>query len=91
MDKKSTGQCINKILRDLKSFGITLEIDNKTYEVLGVRYPRKFLSIQVSVQRNQSLTRLNSTKEDAKLHLLNLAPYPWSSAAYCCIKRDNRE
>lgn len=35
----SERKCLNKVLADLKDFGVTVEIDDKTYEVLGVKYP----------------------------------------------------
>lgn len=39
MREKSAAKCLKKVLKDLKGFGVIVEVDNKTYEVIGVKYP----------------------------------------------------
>jgi hypothetical protein len=39
--KESTHKCINKVLNDLAEFGVIVEVDPKTFEVLGVGWPKE--------------------------------------------------
>jgi hypothetical protein len=40
MQKKSARKCVNNVLRELQSFGVKVEVDPSTFEVLGVSYPQ---------------------------------------------------
>jgi hypothetical protein len=41
MSKTSQHNLLKKFLSELKSFGVIVEVDKKTFEVLGVKYPEK--------------------------------------------------
>ncbi len=39
--KESARKCVNNVLKGLAEFGVIIEIDPKTYEVLGVELPKE--------------------------------------------------
>jgi len=41
MRRQSARLCVKKVLKGLEEFGFYVEIDPKTYEVLGVRSPKR--------------------------------------------------
>jgi hypothetical protein len=41
MKEKKSDVHLKKILNDLKDFGVIVEVDCETYEVLGVKLPQK--------------------------------------------------